>query len=234
MLPRVRWLICLACLGCQVTPLAPPPAMTRQTSKENHLSSAAASLSAGEDEQACRHLMDYVEVQPEHRNSRFLLAELLYQRGQWAAAREHFEQSIALCQAKEPAEVQHLLHCHGRLLAIGEALDDSYEIALQRGIGLVLLAQARQRLGDPQGDLPVEALLFRAAGCLAVAHELRPQEPRPSLYLHDIWRQLGQTALATRWLNEAQAASGFSTLTPVEHRRLAIALATTAGTSHCP
>lgn len=227
MLPRVRWLICLACLGCQAAPFAPPQPTPPQPApppiRHDHLSLAAASMSDGNDEQACNHLLRHIEVQPEHRNARFLLAELLYQRGQFAAAREHFEKSIALSQANEAAETQHLLHCHGRLLSIGEASDDGYEVALQRGIGLVLLAQARKQLGDPSGELPVEGLLCRAAGSLTAAHTLRPDEARPCWYLHEVWRQLGQTALSERWLKESQAAAAFSTLTSVEHCRMSLA-----------
>ena len=223
MLPRARWLVCLACLGCHVAPNTAPPTESLPPLRKSHLSLAAAALADGDDEQACDHLSRFVQTQPEHRNARFFLAELLLQRGQHAAARAHYEQTIAACQAGEHADLRHLLHCHGRLLAIAEALDDEYEIELHKGIGLVLLAQARGQLGDPAGELPVEALLCRAAGCLAAAHALRPEEARPCWYLHVVWRQLGQTQPSQRWLSEAHAAAPFSSLTPAEQHSLALA-----------
>ena len=230
MLRRARWLVCLACLGCHVVPITPPappqsaPTMAPQPQlKASHLSMAAARLADGDEAQACAHLSQFVADQPNHRNARLLLAELLFQRGQHAAAREQFEQTIVRVQQEKPADVRHLLHCHNRLLALADVMDDDYESQLQRGISLVLLAQRRGQLGDPDGDLPVEALLCKAAGCLAAAHALRPDEARPCWYLHGVWRRLGQPQAAQHWLRQAQAAAPFSALTPIEQCGLVLA-----------
>lgn len=237
MLPRARWLICLACLGCHSISNVPvetssrvePMGSVADTAKPaleikpNHLSIAAAALARGDDAQAIHALTEFVAVQPNHPNARFFLAELLIQRGQHAEARMHYEQTIAACQAESQADHRHLLHCHGRLLAIAEVLDDEYEIQLQRGIGLVLLAQMRAALGDPDGNLPVETLLCRAAGCLATAHALDRDAARPAWYLHCVWRQLAQPQPAQRWLRTAHAAASFSYLAPVEQRELMLA-----------
>ena len=233
---RARWLVCLTCLGCHSVPSAPPvsaPSPAQEidqpssqeapTTKAHPLSAAAALLAQGNDEQACAHLSEFVAQQPNHPNARYFLAELLFQRRQFAEARTHFEQTIAHCQEEQPIDLRHLLHCHGRLLSAAEALDDEYETQLQRGMSLVLLAQARADLGDPSGDLPVEALLCRAAGFLAGAHALRPNEARPCWYLHVVWRQLGQLQSAERWCNETLAAASFSYLAPAEQRGLMLA-----------
>jgi tetratricopeptide (TPR) repeat protein len=237
MSPRAPWLICLACLGCHaVSTNAPELASTKTANKmraaprqpldiaPDHLNSAAACLTRGDEEQACRHLSLFVTNAPNHPNAKFFLAELLFQRGQFAAAREHYLQAIAACQDQASRDVQHLLHCHGRLLAVAQALEDEYEIQLQRGIGMALSAQLRANLGDPQGVLPVEALLFRAAACLTAAHHLQPDQARPCWYLHTVWRQLGQAQPAELWLRRAEAAAAFSYLTCAEQRGLQLAV----------
>jgi tetratricopeptide (TPR) repeat protein len=191
--------------------------------KQNHLSLAAAYLAQGDEPRACDQLRQFLDAQPDHRNARFYYAELLCKLGQATEAREQFEHTIAVCQEEVPVDARHLLHCHGRLLKLAEAADDEYEVCLQRGIGMFWLAQARAKLGEPAGDLPVEALLCRAAGSLSAAHELRPEEARPCWYLHRIWQQLAQQHQAQHWLNETQNAATFSTLTPSEQRSLQIA-----------
>ena len=45
---------------------------------QNHLSLAAAFLEQGDHLHSCEHLARFVEVQPEHRNARYLYAELLF------------------------------------------------------------------------------------------------------------------------------------------------------------
>ena len=75
----------------------------------------------------------------------------------------------------------------------------------------------------PAGDLPVEALLCKAAGSLAAAQALRPEEAKPCWYLHRVWRQLAQHQQADHWLRETHDAALFSALTPAEQRSLQIA-----------
>jgi tetratricopeptide (TPR) repeat protein len=190
--------------------------------RHNHFSLAAAHLAKGDEPQACEHLSQFIAVEPEHHKARYLYAELLFKRGQHQAAREHFDRAVAACQENQ-ADRPQLIHCHSRLVAIAEAAGDEYETQLQRGIVLHLLAQARAQLGDPTGELPVEALLCKAAGCLASAHSLRPGEARPCWYLHDVWRQLAQQQQAQHWLRAAQAAAPHSHLSPAEQRSLLLA-----------
>lgn len=236
MILRARWLICLACLGChaaahaplETAPNAEPDAALAaprepQGAATNDLSRAAACLASGDAERACSHLRQFVADHPDHSSARFFLAEMLFQHGQHAAACEHFERTIAACQDEAARDVPHLLHCHGRLVAAAEALNDEYEMHLQRGIGLMLTAQLRAAIGEPKGELPVEALLFRAAASLAAAHRLRPDQARPCWYSHAVWHQLAQTQMAELWLLKARAAAPFSYLTAAEQRGLQLA-----------
>jgi tetratricopeptide (TPR) repeat protein len=195
--------------------------------RKNHLSLAAAYLAEGKEDRTCDHLEKFLAAQPDHRNARYLYAELLFKRGLRDQARVQFEETIAVSQEDRTVDARHMVHCHGRLMALAEEAQDDYQVQLQRGLGLYWLAQARRQLGDPDGEMPVEALLCRAAACLSAAHGLQPDAARPTLYLHAIWRRLGQHQQAQRWLTEAAAAAAFSPLTPQEQRQLHLAQAGT-------
>src|SRR5438876_1863826 len=102
---RVRqvWTTCLICLGCQSITSVPPqmaaPAVvgrargasqgqgsplasaTGSPSAPNDLTLAAACIEKGDDAAACRHLGQFLETHPEHRNARFYHAELLLKLG---------------------------------------------------------------------------------------------------------------------------------------------------------
>lgn len=201
---RVRpiGVICLVCLGCHTALLEPPvgPSAEQVPIARSHLSLAAARLGDGDERQASAHLDEFVRLYPEHRNARSLHAELLFKRGRRQEARVQFEQTVAAAQEDSPVNTRYLLHCHGRLLDLAEANADDYEAALQRGLGLFWLAEARAELGTPEAELPVEALLCKAAASLSAAHALRPDAARPCWYLHQVWRKLGQVQQAHRWL----------------------------------
>src|SRR5207302_1552753 len=128
-------------------------------------------------------------------------------------------------EAQDVAEVdmRQRIHAHGRLMELAEQAGDGYEMHLQRGIGLFLLACCRAELDQPEGELPAEGLLCKAAGELTVAHNLRPEDARPCWYLYATWSRLGQKALANRWLHEAMSAAPHAQLTPAEQRSLEIA-----------
>lgn len=190
---------------------------------KNHLSLAAAYLEKGDDRAACEQLGLFLQSQPEHRNARFYHAELLLKLGRHALARSEFERAIRYEQSEREPDVQHLVHCHTRLVEIGELLDVNYLIHLHRGIGMLLLARQRATLDDPDGALPAEALLCKATAELARAQALRPSDARACWYLHLAWRQLAQHAPARRWLAEARRLAPISDLTPSEQRDLILA-----------
>ncbi|MCS7047352.1 MAG: hypothetical protein NZO58_13420 [Gemmataceae bacterium] len=203
---------------------AESPLPTDRTAETiNQLSQAASCLAAGDERQACVHLGRYVARQPNHRGVGFTYAELLLKLGHHVEAREQYERLVVLCLEAASTDVQQLIHCHGRLVVLAELAGDDYEAALHRGVGLYWLAQARARLGDPTGELPLEAILWKAAGCLATAHSLGPDEARPCWYLYVVWRQLAQAEPARRWLRQAQQAAAFSHLNAAERRQLELA-----------
>lgn len=189
----------------------------------NHLSLAAAYIEKGADGEACAHLAKFLEANPTHKNARFYYAELLLRRKCLLEAHHEFERSVADGQDDIEPDLTQLIHCHARLVEIAEGLEDEYQAHLHRGIGMFLLAQARRQLDDAGGELPVQALLCKAAGELSQAHVQRLEEARPCFYLHAAWRQLAQQQLARRWLHEAEAAAPFSYLTPAEQTRLQLA-----------
>lgn len=198
----------------------------------NDLAVAAIFLEKGDQVGACFHLGRFVQQHPEHANARCYWAELLCKLGKRPEARVQFERAAADAQESRPVDVHQQLHMHSRLLEIAEAEDDDYRAHLHRGIGLWLLAQGRGKLDDPEGDLPVEGLLCKAAGELTMAHGLKPTEARPSWYLFMVWRQLAQPQQARKWLTRAQDAASFYPLTPAEQRGLHLAAAASASRLH--
>jgi tetratricopeptide (TPR) repeat protein len=198
--------------------LAADPTMGR-----NHLSLAAAFLETNDSASACEHLGLYVAAHPDQLVIRGRYAELLWRLRRWAEARTQFERFIADAQEQGGPAARNLIHCHSRLTEIAEATEDTYSEHLHRGIGLFLLARVRATLPDPEGELPVETLLCRAAAELTLARQEHPEEARPCWYLYEVWSQLGQRHPALHRLREANAAAPFSYLTPAEERGLHLA-----------
>jgi tetratricopeptide (TPR) repeat protein len=237
---RLLWLGCLLAFAVYVGSTArwvigQPPAVPVSRPRErpadevpplsNHLSLAAAYLEKGDERRACEHLGAFLRVQPEHRNARYYYAELLLKLGQPSEARTHFEHAIAYAQDETPRDLKHLVHCHGRLMEIGERLEDEFALHLHRGIGMYLLAQQQAGLHLEEGP-GIEALLCKAAAELSMARTLRPRAARPSWYLYSVWRQLAQHQQARRWLSAAHEAAPFSYLTPAEQRAVELACRT--------
>lgn len=191
--------------------------------RQNHLSLAAAYVEKGDDAKACEHLGLFLKTNPGHHTARFYYAALLHRLKRLPEALTQFEQAVASGQEAKPVDLAAQVQCHGRLLEIAESIEDDYLAHLHRGIGMYLLARQRQRLADPDGELPAEALLCKAVGELSLARSLRPNEARPSWYLYAAWRQLVQLRLAERHLRDAERAAPFSYLTPAEQRDLALA-----------
>jgi hypothetical protein len=189
----------------------------------NHLSLAVAYMEKQDAGAACSHLGVYVEAHPEQLVIRGRYAELLVRTRRLAAAREEFEQVLADAQEATEDTGRQLIHCNSRLMELAEAAGDEYAEHLHRGIGLFLLARQRAGLPEPEGELPVEGLLCKAAAELTLARLSRPQEARPNWYLYQVWMQLGQRQPALCRLREAHAAGPFSYLTAAEQRALSLA-----------
>jgi hypothetical protein len=152
-------------------------------------------------------------------------AELLAKLERFAEARAQLDRFIADVQDHPRVADEHLIASHTRLMEIATRVGDEYTERLHRGIGLYLLALKRRELGGGEAARLAEELLCKSAGELTLAKLRRPHEARPSVYLHDVWRTLGQRQPAERSLREAECHAGLSFLTPAETRRLHLATA---------
>lgn len=189
----------------------------------NHLSLAAAYLEMGDDAAASTHLGQYVNANPDQLVMRVHLADLLLRLEHITEARAEYERCVAAAQDHEQPGAGQLVHCHTKLMELAEANEDVYAEHLHRGIGLYLLARQRAALPDPEEELPPQALLCKAAGELTLAHLERPDEARPSWYLHEVWSRLAQRQPALRSLRAATSAAPFTFLTSAEKRSLQLA-----------
>jgi hypothetical protein len=198
--------------------LANDPRRTR-----NHLSLAAAHLEAGNDQAACDHLNQYLASQPDHFSLRVQYGELLLKLHRSAEARAQFERFLTDAPEGGLKELRGLIHGHGRLMDLAEVEQDAYATRLHRGIGLFLLACCRSELPEPDEQLPVEGLLWKAATELTQAHDICPDEAQPCWYLYGVWRKLGQMQNAIHWLRLTLDSAPFTFLTPAEQRALQMA-----------
>lgn len=187
------------------------------------LTSAATHLSRGENDAACADLGQFLETHPQHGNARFCLAELLLRLDQLPEARRQYEQLIDRCADTLPEDEHLLLHCHGRLTVLAEAINDPFPAHLHRGIGLYLLAISKMPPGADDPDVSNESLLCRAMTELLEAQELKPGEAQPCWYLYAVYQKLGQQHLARRWLRAAQRVAPFTHLSAAEQRDLELA-----------
>jgi tetratricopeptide (TPR) repeat protein len=195
------------------------------TLSRSHLSLAAAYLEKNESDRASSHLGEYIQAHPEQLEVRSRYAELQLRLGRVREARQLFDSLIADGQEQGDRASDSLVTCHGRLAELAEQAHDDYGAHLNRGIGLFRLAGARSTLPDPDGELPAESLLCKAAAELTLAHVDYPDRARPCWYLYRVWRQLGQRQPALCRLRQAEAAAPFSFLTPAEQRGLELAAA---------
>jgi hypothetical protein len=207
-------------LGFYDGTLADDPAATRSA-----LGLAAEALQQGDERAACEHLGKYLALRPDHNEVRLHYAELLLRQERRAEARKQYQRFLALAQELGDQSLDDRIVCHSRLLEMAIADDDEYGIRYHRGLGLYLLALERVKLGDIDGELPVQSLLCRAAGELTTALQVRPGQAQPCWYLYKVWSALGQQSAAARWLQRAAAAAPFGPLTAAEQRELQLACA---------
>lgn len=192
---------------------------------QGHLCLATACLGLGEDLEACAHLRIFLGLEPDNVLVRQNFADLLLRLERFEEARQQFEQFIRDVQPMGGLANRHLIHCHSRLMFLGEQAEDRYRETLHRGIGLYLLAL--ENAGKEKDAAPgetKEALLFRAAGELTQARMLRSDLSRPCWYLFLVWDSLARNRPAHRWLTLATQDSPAGDLTPAEFQELHLAL----------
>lgn len=199
------------------TPAEPPAA-----EEDDSLTLAAECLGRKDQAAAAVHLAAYVRQNPDQVMFRAELAELLFRLDRPADARVEFERFVAAAQAATGPPKAHLVHCHTRLMEIGQQADDPFAEAFHRGVGLLLL------VGDGGGKMTDadagtgEEILCRATLALAEAAALRPSDPRTHLYLADAHTRMGNRRAARTCLAVARNLATPGTLTPAESARLSL------------
>ncbi len=196
-----------------------------ETSTEDALSRAADFIQKGDLAEAAKQLKKHLGLFPQQIMIRAYLAELLLKANNLPEAQEQFEKFIADAQEANSPAKQQLLHCHTRLMEIGQQREDYYTEHLHRGIGMLLLV--RQLDGNKGVDEIEpgfrERLLCKAAGELTKARKIRGDEPRPLCYLAEAWTKLNQPRSAAKALQLARERSTFLPLAAAEQRSLALA-----------
>jgi hypothetical protein len=140
-------------------------------------------------------------------------------------ARKEFDRFISDAQDISPLPLRQLIHGHSRLMELAMNEEDEYGEHFHRGAGLFYLARQSSELGETSGKLNVESLLCQAAGELTLAKMQKPDQARPSWYLHEVWARLEQRRPAQRSLRDAENRCPYSSLTPAERRGLYLAVA---------
>jgi hypothetical protein len=189
----------------------------------NYLSLAAAWMDRNNEVKASLYLALYVAAHPEHLAVRFQYIDLLERQKRATEVRLELDTLIAEIQEMDSIPEDQLIHCHSKLMQMGEASENEYEEHLHRGIGLYLLSRQRDMLGKDPEMFCSEGLLCKAAAELTLAARIRADEARPQLYLHAVWSRLRQSQPAGKSLRAAEDAAPFTYLTPAEHRRLQLA-----------
>jgi hypothetical protein len=147
------------------------------------------------------------------------LAELLVRLGRDRDAKVHYEQFIADAQATTGAPRQQLVTAHTRLMEIGQRSDDRFDEVFHRGVGLLLLVKAQDKLPDRDAGF-AEEMLCKALKALAEARELKPAEPRVRAYLAEAYDRSGNRRAADAERAACDGAFVMGELTPVERKQV--------------
>jgi predicted Zn-dependent protease len=163
----------------------------------DHLAKAAACIDRGDETAAVPHLSAHVTAQPDAVMIRAYLAELLLKLGRLDESRRHFERYTHDAAGMSGQPGQHLVHCHTRLMEIAGKQDDTFRESLHRGIGLVLLVrQWDAEPSDTTAEDVTTPTLAKAAAALREARAARPTDPRPLVYLAEVYARQGQPSAA--------------------------------------
>ena len=180
------------------------------------LTRAAECLDRGDDPAAADHLGEYVRGHPDQLMFRAHLAELLLRLGRADEAKEEFGRFVAAAQETTGPPHDHLVHCHTRLMEIGQRDGDRFAELFHRGVGLLLLAG---KLDDADGG---EETVCKAMEALTAAKELRPTDPRVHLYLAAAYDRAGNRRAADVSRDAARSLAVPGSLAPGEQFRLAM------------
>lgn len=182
---------------------------------------ATASIEEKDFSTAARHLEQYLLSYPDSALIRLQLAELRFRDDRFDDARKHFQQALA--EVVDPELPVHCkLHAHSRLMEIAGQLHDRFNEELQRGIGLLVLAEHRQTQSSTASEVSSQELLGKARTALTRAAMMVPGDARPSLYLAAVWHAMGQHSNALHSLRQSQSLAFKSRLTASEWMQLAL------------
>jgi hypothetical protein len=198
----------VAASATQPAPALPPDALTLFAECQQR----------GDPSAAAAHLGAYVREHPDQLMFRAHLAELLLTLDRPTDAKAHFERFVAAAQDAAGPPKAHLVHCHTRLMEIGQRAGDRFAEVFHRGAGLLLLVNNTDADADTR-----EEILCRALKALAEAKELRPTDPRAYVYLADAHDRAGNRRAADVARAAARHLTAPGALTPPESRRLAFA-----------
>jgi hypothetical protein len=188
---------------------------------DDPLTLAAECLGRGDEPAACAHLETHVRRHPEQVMFRAHLADLLFRLGKPGEAKFHFERFVADAQPATGPPRAHLVHCHTRLMEIGQRTGDRFAELFHRGAGLLLLVEQQDAVPAVRDDGFREEVLCKAIRALAEAKELRPADPRVRLYLAEAYDRSGNRRGAEAARTAARSLTAPGALTPAEQRRLA-------------
>jgi predicted Zn-dependent protease len=202
---------------------APPaiaPVADAPGSPEDSLTLAAECLTRGDEPAAADHLNAYVRLHPEQIMFRAHLAELLLKLDRLDESKRQFEQFVAAAQKSSGPPRSHLVHCHTRLMEIGQREDDAFAEAFHRGVGMLLLVKEQETAVADDGMR--EEILCKALTALKEAEKLRPNDSRVSFYLAEAHDLAGNRHGADVARAAARNRDFPNSLTPQEHGRLSL------------
>jgi hypothetical protein len=192
--------------------------------EDDYLVLAATCIEKGDSSTAVEHLKRHVAAHPDQIMIRAYLAEILFKLKRLPDAHRHFEQFVFDAEDSTGPPRKHIVHCHTRLMEISRERKDDYGEHLYRGIGFVLLARQLDSTLAAEAEPGFrERLLCKASVELTKANKLRPEEPRPSWYLYEVWTKLDQPRSAEKALKKTKSLALLSPLPPAEQRALTLA-----------
>ena len=198
------------------------PGAASPDSLDDPLTLAAECLERGDQPAAVTHLDAYVRLHPEQIMFRAHLAELLLKLDRLEESKRQFEEFIFAAQEATGPPRSHLVHCHTRLMEIGQREDDGFDEAFHRGVGLLLLMKQQEAASDrPDGGM-MEEILCKALAALHEAKELQPEDSRVHFYLAEAYDRAGNRRAADVARAAARNHAFHSSVTPQEHRRLSL------------
>lgn len=162
----------------------------------DHLSRAAACVERGEEAAAVPHLKAHLADRPDAVMIRAFLAELLLRTGNPVDARQEFEQFTRQASGMSGEVGRHLVHAHTRLMELASTTNDPFAEHLHRGVALLLMVRRWESEPPADDGQLAEATLAQASRELRLAERRRPADPRPNVYLAEVYDKLGQPAAA--------------------------------------